>query len=116
MKLTKSQLKQIIKEELEEVAEFNYPSHNLAARINVRGALRSTAAKLHPESYLSKMAEIDNPEIFKAINTAYSILAEVIDGLAQDLETAERLYPIEPAPVYTKQERSKPFKWQENEH
>ena len=109
MKITKSQLKQIIKEELEKAAGFNYPSHNLAARINVRGALRGAAATLHPESYLSKMAERDNPEIFKAINTAYSILAKLSADLAQDLKASAK--DIETAPAPTKQERSKPFKW-----
>jgi len=115
MKLTKSSLNRLLRKSLRK--SLNLTIHPITSPpASTSGALRSTAAKLHPESYLSKMAEIDNPEIFKAINTAYSILAEVIDGLAQDLETAERLYPIEPAPVYTKQERSKPFKWQENEH
>ena len=109
MKITKSQLKKIIKEELEEAAGFNYLTHYVPARRNVMRSLGAIIASLHPEGNLSKNAKQDNPEIFKAINTAYSILSKLSADLAQDLKVAAK--GVETAPAPTKQERSKPFKW-----
>ena len=88
MKLTKSQLKQIIKEELEEVVGSDYPTNDIGARRNIILDLKPVIERL--KQIRDDDAKEDNPEVFKAIDTAYTIL----DDLSADLK---RDYPARAA-------------------